>query len=294
MFGGKGGVGKTTCAAATAVHCARRGERTLVVSTDPTPSLADIFEVHGRETQPAPVLENLNLLELGSEEIEAMWDRRFGSEVYEVFSALVDIEYPDFVSFISSVLPGLAEEFMVDHIRELSLDGRYQRIIWDTAPMGQTLNLLRTPALLRRHLKPAPRIYSRLRLGAQSRRSILDTIAQWEELSGQDLAFLRGEVAVVLVLIPEALAVQQLERILAQLRAHHLHVDDLILNHLVRDPDSDFLRTRAAQQRTYLELLREQHGEKRITPLPAFPREVKGIGRLEEVRAHLFPSPPPP
>ncbi len=289
MIGGKGGVGKTTCAAALALQCARNGERTLVVSTDQTPSLADIFEMPISPQEPCAVAEGLFAWELGSDQLRKMWDRKFGREVYEVFSALVSIQYEEFVEFMGSVLPGLAEEFMVDHIRELSLGGGYQRIIWDTAPMGHTLGLLKTPRMLREHLKPAPRIYSKLRLGDRSRRSILETIRKWEELSAQDMAFLQEEVSYVLVLIPEALAVNQVDRVLADLAPSRLAVGDLIINGVVMDADSDFLCRRAREQQPYLELLEKRYSDLHVRRVPLFAEEVKGLSRIEKVREALFP-----
>lgn len=287
MFGGKGGVGKTTCAGAAALHFADRGEKTLVISTDPTPSLADIFELEVSE-KPAPVRENLYLAELGTEEIEELWDRKFGREVYEVFSGFVSIGYEEFVEFITSILPGLGEEFMVDYIRELSRSHLYDRIIWDTAPLGQTMGLLKMPALLRRHLKAAPRIYSRLKLGGQSRRSILEILKGWEELSGEDIAFLKGEVEFVIVTIPEALAVRQLERIFAEFGRYGLNFTRLIINGVIRKADSDFLRQRARQQRGYLEVLRRSYADLEPIELPLFPYEIKGPERLRRVGKLLF------
>ncbi len=171
MFAGKGGVGKTTCAGATALHYASLGEATLVISTDPTPSLSHIFQIEDKQ-KPAKVLEWLYLAELGMEEVKLMWNKKFGKEVYEVFSSLVSVNYEEFVNFITSILPGLRDEFMVDYIRELSQEGKYQHIVWDTAPLGQTIGLLQTPAMLREHLRPAPRIYSKLRLGAETRKPV--------------------------------------------------------------------------------------------------------------------------
>ncbi|MGB7726332.1 MAG: ArsA family ATPase, partial [Dehalococcoidales bacterium] len=74
MFAGKGGVGKTTCAGATALHYARKGEKTLVISTDPTPSLSHLFEVKDRQ-KPVKVRDNLYLAELGQAEVEEMWNK---------------------------------------------------------------------------------------------------------------------------------------------------------------------------------------------------------------------------
>jgi arsenite-transporting ATPase len=128
MFAGKGGVGKTTCAGATALHYALNGEITLVISTDPTPSLSHIFEVKDRQ-KPVKVLDNLYLAELGMAEVKQMWDKKFGREVYEVFSSFVALNYTDFVDFMSSILPCLSDEFMVDFIKELSQSGEYRQIV---------------------------------------------------------------------------------------------------------------------------------------------------------------------
>lgn len=292
MFGGKGGVGKTTCAAATALHYAEQGQNVLLISTDPTPSLGDIFELDAaREaSKPWKVHERLELLELGPEELGALWERKFGREVYEVFASFVDIEYDRFVEFITTVLPGLGEEFMVDQIRELASSGDHDLLIWDTAPLGQTLGLLRMPGLLREHLRAAPRIYSRLRVGAESRRSVLQILKSWEELSATDMAFLRDEVEITLVVIPEALAVRQLERIVAELQRHGLVPRRLIVNQVARlaqAGNSDFLEQKARQQEGYLRLLRERYPFE-IIEVPLFPGEIKGLAGLERVRQALF------
>ena len=115
MFSGKGGVGKTTCAGATALHFADINEKTLAISTDPTPSLSHIFEVK-EKIKPVKVLDSLYLSELGLDEVKHMWDKKFGKEVHEIFSSFVSVEYQEFIDFVTSVLPGLSDEFIVDYI----------------------------------------------------------------------------------------------------------------------------------------------------------------------------------
>jgi len=288
MFTGKGGVGKTTCSAATALYHASSGAETLVISTDATPSLSHIFEASPGQ-RPSRVLPHLYINEIGEAEIREMWDRKFGREVHEVFSAFVDIEYDDFVEFMTSVLPGLGEEFMVDYIRELGLKGKYQNIVWDTAPLGQTLSLLETPALLGNHLRMAPRIYSRLKLGRRSREPVLEILKRWEELSTENMNFLRNGVDFTMVTIPEALAVEQLEGAFQELGKYGLSAKRLIINNIVKTEESDFLKTKARQQRQYVEHIYEEYGRLKITELPMFPQEVKGLDRLREVGKLLFP-----
>lgn len=288
MFSGKGGVGKTTCAAATALHYASTGKRTLAISTDATPSLSHIFETPG-EAKPAKVGDCLYFNELGMEEVREMWDRKFGREVYEVFSAFVSLDYEEFVEFMTSVLPGLSDEFMVDYIKELSQAGEYDAVVWDTAPLGQTLALLKTPGLLANHLRMAPRIYSRLKMGPRSREPILDILRRWERLSEEDMEFLRSQVRLIMVTIPEALAVEQLESAFRELDSYGIGVEHLIINNVVKSEDSDFLASKAAQQRRYLELIYQGYPGMRIAELPLFPYELKGVERLKEAARVLSP-----
>jgi arsenite-transporting ATPase len=290
MFAGKGGVGKTTCAGATALHHASDSGETLVISTDPTPSLSHIFEVADK-AKPVRVLEGLSLAELGLKEIKQMWDKKFGPEVYEVFSSFVAVDYDEFAEFVTSILPGLHDEFMVDYIKELSQAGTYEHIVWDTAPMGQTLGLLQTPSMLREHLRPAPRIYSRLKLGSRTRRSVLDIIKGWEKLSGEDMEFLRQGVSFVIVTIPEALAVEQLDGILEEMGRYGFRADQLVINNVIKEiGGSSFLQARADQQRGYIERLYQKYAGIRIVEVPMFPHEIKGLERLRKVGEYLFVS----
>lgn len=288
MFCGKGGVGKTTSAAATALNHATTGKRTLIVSTDLTPSLRDIFEVDSPE-KPAMVADNLYLDEISYGDVKTLWEKRFGPQVYEVFSTFVDLDYGEFTDFVASILPGIRDEFMVDYIRELSESGRFDSIVWDTAPAGQTLGLLRMPSLMNRHLKPAARIYSSLKATPNTKRSVLGVIREWQELSDRDMEFLRKGVEFNIVTIAEALAVHQLDDIFAEFRGYGLAINRIIVNQVVEKADSPFLRRKAQMQEHYLA---ELHGKYEMNSriLPLLPYEVKGMERIREVERRLFAS----
>lgn len=287
VFLGKGGVGKTTCAAATALHLAEGGETCLVISTDPTPSLSHIFEIEGahREREIRP---GLFLTELGLEDVRSMWDEAFGREVYSVFSSFVDIDYGTFVQFVTSVLPGLNEEFMVDYIRRLALGARYDHVVWDTAPLGQTLALLGMPSMLAEHLRTAPRIYSHLRTSGERKESVMKTILSWQQLAKECMEFLRREVRFSMVTIPEALAVCQLDSVVSELRRHGVEIGQLIVNNIVQVTDSAFLAQKAQQQRQHLERLRQKYGTLPMVEIPLFPQEVRGVERLRTVGQLLY------
>lgn len=284
VFLGKGGVGKTTCSAATALHLAELGEPTLVLSTDPTPSLSHIFDVTGLRRD-REVLPGLYMTEFGLEDVRAMWDEQFGREVYDVFSSFVDVDYPTFVEFMTSVLPGLNEEFMVEYIRRTALGpSPYRNVVWDTAPLGQTLALLGMPAMLDKHLRTAPRIYSHLRTSGERKEPVMKIIARWRHLAADCMGFLRREVEFSLVLIPETLSVLQLDGVVRELARYDLRVSRLIVNNVVQQATgSAFLERRQGQQQAHLRHLREAFSGLPIVEVPLFPEEVRGVERLRAV-----------
>ena len=275
------------CTAATALHYSRLGKKTLTISTDPTPSLGHIFEV-GRCRNLTGIEKNLFVHEIGVDEIKKMWDTKFGKEVYDVFSAFVDIEYNDFVDFMTSILPGMRDEFTVDYINTLHLSGDYDIIIWDTAPMGQTLGLLGMPAMLLKHLRGAPKIYSKLKFGNSSKKPVLDIIKGWEDISNRDLKFLIDEVSLNIVTIPEALAVEQLDEVFNEMGKYDLNVTRLIINNVITDSSSTFLKARQKMQRRYIELLTNKYNKLQIIEIPMFSEQVTGLNSINSFQQALY------
>ncbi len=130
MVGGKGGVGKTTCASAIALKLAMDGKRVLVISSDPTPSLSDIFEVPiGSEEVKITEKYALYGLEIASDVVLAKWKERFGDEIYEVISTFANVDY-DFVDYVGTA-PGIEEEYMLSFIIELVESDKYDIVVWD-------------------------------------------------------------------------------------------------------------------------------------------------------------------
>jgi len=292
MFGGKGGVGKTTASATTALHFAARGKQTLIISSDLTPSLSDIFETHiGAVETPIPTVPNLWGLEIDPGEVMRRWKVKFGPEIYDAAQSMVDMPYDDLVDYVG-MAPGIQEEFMLDFILERIKGGRYDLVIWDTAPAGDTLRLLELPYKFLEHLRVAPKIY----LGVRDKLKLnkvpfLDLIASWRALSQEIADFFRDPAGVefILVTIPEALGVYQAGRVLAELDTLGLQVHHMVVNHVIADGDSPFLRRRQAMQRPYLDLLAVKYGQRlAITHVPLFADEIKGVTRLQELERALF------
>ncbi|MBN1954990.1 MAG: ArsA family ATPase [Anaerolineae bacterium] len=291
MFGGKGGVGKTTSSAGTALHYARQGRRTLIISSDLTPSLSDIFETEiGCQETPVAGVENLFALEIDPDEVMRRWKKKFGPEVYEALSAMIDMPYDEVVDYVA-MAPGIQEEFMLDYILE-RIHKDYQMIVWDTAPAGDTLRLLGLPQRFLEHLRLAPRVYLEVRDTFNlSKTPFTEIIAGWTELARQVIDFFSDpdNVEFILVTIPEALGVYQSRRVISELAQHGLDVRHIVVNGVIAQPDCDFHRQRMEMQQPYVQMLREEYGERAtLIQMPSLPYEVKGVERLQEIEAFLF------
>jgi len=292
MFGGKGGVGKTTSSAATALHFSGLGRKTLIISSDLAPSLSDIFEAEiGSVESPVAGAANLYALEINPDEVMRRWKEEYGPEVYQAASALVDLPYDDVVDYVA-MAPGIQEEFMLDYILKRVQDKRYDLIVWDTAPAGDTLRLLGLPQRFIEHLHVAPKIYLEVQDAFKlSKTPFLSIIESWKELARKITSFFSNpaNVEFILVTIPEALGVYQSKRVMADLEKHGLYVRHMIVNDVIVNPDCDFHRQRQAMQRPYLAMLKDDCGDRiTLTELPLLPYEVKGIERLKEVEQFLF------
>ena len=300
MIGGKGGVGKTTCASAIAVHFCLQGKKTLIISSDPTPSLSDIFELEiGDEERAIKHLENLYGIEVSSEAVLRKWKERFGPEIFEVVSSFASVDY-DFVDYIGGA-PGIEEEYMLNYILELVEGGQYDLVVWDTAPAGHTLRLLHLPQIFLKHLEAATKFYMNLYSYLEklketvklkkSKRSLLEIISGWEDLAEKVVNFIRDpqKSEFIIVTIPEALGVKQTERIIKDFDEYQLKVNHLIVNYVIQEADCEFHRIRSEMQQNYIKILKDQYSDRiKLIETPLFPQEIKGVEKIKRISEILF------
>jgi len=300
MIGGKGGVGKTTCASAIALHFSRQGKKTLIISSDPTPSLSDIFEMEiGDQETPIKNVKNLYGIEVSSEVVLKKWKERFGPEIYEVVSSFASVDY-DFVEYIGGA-PGIEEEYMLNYILELVEGGQYDLVVWDTAPAGHTLRLLHLPQIFLKHLEAATKFYMNLYSYLEKlketvklkkgKRSLLEIISGWEDLAEKVVNFIRDpqKSEFIIVTIPEALGVKQTERIIKDFDEYQVKVNYLIVNYVIQNADCDFHKLRSEMQQNYIKILQDQYSSRiQLIKTPLFPHEIKGVQRIQGISEVLF------
>ncbi|MFA9496731.1 MAG: ArsA family ATPase [Candidatus Bathyarchaeota archaeon] len=298
MFCGKGGVGKTTCASATAIHYASRGKRTLLISTDPSPSLTDILEINvmGDITK-VPGVENLKAVELDYDRILEMWKIKFGDEIFEVISSFLPVE-EEIIDYIAGA-PGIDEEFALSYVLDIYMSGEYDVIVWDTAPAGGTLSLLYLQETFYNHMRDAAKLYIRLKdtleaLTGREKRDPLKIIGEWEKLAEDVLLKVRAENTVVyLVTIPEGLGVSQTERIKQDLEKFQVNIGGIIINNYIPVElaiGSSLLKNRVNVQAQYIDELEKLYSESLpVTKLPLQGFEVKGLEALRRIEEQMYP-----
>jgi len=150
FVGGKGGVGKTTCAVALGSASARRGDRTLLLSTDPARSLGDAMGVElSAEPRPVPDRPGLDALQLDASSARDAFLARWRGTLITIIDRGTYLDVEDIAGLIDSAMPGADEAMALLTLADLEHDGSWQRIIVDTAPTGHTLRLLALPGTFR-------------------------------------------------------------------------------------------------------------------------------------------------
>ena len=150
LVGGKGGVGKTTCAAALAVRGAESGARTLILSTDPAGALADVLGAPlSGSPLPHPAVDGLFATQLDAAGARDAFLAQWGDVLATIFDRGTYLDRADIQGLIDAALPGIDETMAVLALADLATEGRWDRVVLDTAPTGHTLRLLALPDTFR-------------------------------------------------------------------------------------------------------------------------------------------------
>ncbi len=293
LFTGKGGVGKTSLAAATALRCAEQGLRTVVVSTDAAHSLADSLE-HPLGPEPTEVVANL-----WGQEIDLLYQmEKYWGAVEGYLSAFFSWRgMDDLIAEEASVLPGMEELASLLQIVKLHNDGEYDVIVIDAAPTGETLKLLSFPEMARWYLEKIFPIEKRaVQLSRPLLRSITDLPIPEDQLFDvieslildlnrmHDLLADPEMSSVRLVLNPEKMVIKEAQRTYTYLNLYGYPVDAVISNRLIPEAVHDvyFEKWKAIQEK-YGRVIEEAFSPLPILTVPLMDSEVVGLERLRQM-----------
>jgi arsenite-transporting ATPase len=308
LYGGKGGVGKTTMAAATALASARDGTATLVVSTDPAHSLSDTLDADV-PTDPGRIREDVPLFAAEIDPEEALADGPFGGEAGA--NPLAGLLGGDAANPLAGSMPGSDEAAAIRLLLGYMDDPRFERVVVDTAPTGHTLRLLELPEMLDSMVGKLLTLREGMGgvldglLGGEDTDEGIDSLREFADRIERFRAVLRDpdRTDFRVVLVPEELSVVEAERLLDRLDAFGVPVGTVVVNRVMQDPedvsgvDADlvapdhtgcaFCARRWQVQQRALERSQELFLGHDVRRVPLLAEEVRGEDLLRVVAACL-------
>ncbi|HTK08477.1 MAG TPA: ArsA family ATPase [Ktedonobacteraceae bacterium] len=296
LFGGKGGVGKTTMAAATAVELART-HKVLIVTTDPAPSLADsLGQAIGNEPTPVAGIENLFAMEIDARKVLLEFKEQYGSEILDILQQGTYLAEEETEELFQLDIPGIDEVMSFKKIIDFMESSDYQLYLVDTAPTGHTLRLLMLPELLDRWIKflATLRWKYHVMVGhfARERRTEKadDFLLEMKRTVKKVNALLQNaeKTEFVVVTLAEKIVISETEDLIESLEQMHIPSQHIVINNVFPHDGCDFIRQRNASQAEYIQDLKAKFCTRNVTEVILQPTEIYGIPRLQALGTQLF------
>lgn len=302
FFSGKGGVGKTSMAAATALWFAKHGKKTLIISTDPAHSLSDSFDVRiGPDTK--KIGKNLYALEIDPAKAMQEYKEMFSPQM-EKLGALEGLGLED--SFdIAGMTPGIDEIASFDKFLKFMNSDEYDIIVFDTAPTGHALRFLSLPDVMDSWVGKMIKIRMRFSgmlsiakkilpfggsdddeksFGMEEMEAMKERIAQAKRILSDP-----ERTHYNIVMIPEAMSIYESERAIETLKSYNIPVRSIMVNQLVPRSDScEFCMEKRRLQTERLNFIRQKFSGYGLKEVELLREELRGKKLLEETAKRLY------
>ncbi len=307
FFGGKGGVGKTTAASATALFLLKtltKNESILLFSTDPAHSLSDSLGVKVGNRL-VKVAENNGAKLIAYEMDAALALERFRTAHGKVLAEIAErgtlLDESDINELLNLSLPGLDEVMSLFELSELDRERKYAHIVVDTAPSGHTSRLLRLPEVFTRMVHALDRMgekhrymiehFARRRVAADEVDLFLQDLTVRIE-AVRKMLYDPEQTNFTLVTIPEAMSVRETERYWELLRREGVPVRDLIVNRVEQEhAGCVYCRARVKTQRPWLKEIAKTFTELKTHEVPLLAEEVRGLDQLTKIGSKIWRAP---
>jgi arsenite-transporting ATPase len=299
FFGGKGGTGKTTSAAASALHLLdtmRRDERILLFSTDPAHSLSDSLGVEiGDRLIEVARKGDARLIAYEMDAGAAL--EKFKTEHRAILGEIADrgtlLDESDINELLNLSLPGIDEVMALFELSRLDREGDYARVVVDTAPSGHTSRLLRLPEVFSHMVTALDRMADKHRYivaqfsrGGRAREDevdffLRDLMERIERVTS--MLYDPARTAFTLVTIPETMSVEETARYFALLKREGVPITDLVINRVEQERrDCSYCHARAIGQKPLLKEIAREFKALRLHYMPLLSTEVRGLDALRE------------
>ena len=298
IYNGKGGVGKTSVSAATAKRLAEKGHRTIIMSVDTAHSLADSYDV---DLGPVPVniAPNLDVFELNIvHEMRTHW-----SNIQEYLSAFMVSQGLDGISADEmAIFPGMEMVAALLYVLTFKKEGKYDAVVIDTAPTGETLRLLSFPDVSSWYIDRLFGIVNKLLGIARFTIAHMMDIPLPSKQAMKEVEVLKGQLKDVkailedsenttirLVLNPERMAINETRRSHTYMSLYNKNVECLVINKVIpEDADGEFMKVKLEEQRGYMKMIHESFDPLRILQANMLTTEMRGMEKLSLLADMLF------
>ena len=306
MFGGKGGLGKTTFSAAAAYYLAKQGQRVLVFSVDPQASLSDIFQQDIFGKGPVEIMPNLY-----AQEIDA--DKRIKAYQGEIRKKIFDMygfdKIPDEIeSYIQAAAaePAMEESAIFDEVVDIVVAGKYDYYIYDLVPLGHALYYLSMASVYDEWIERITKLREDMRQYEEMAAAISKDKEVEEDMILKELQYIkhristsssiltdRHKTAFFFVVIPEEMILIDTQKAAQLFAKFNVPISGYIVNRvlpadLAQQDIPDYLRNRLKMQTGYLKKIDELFGNQVLASVPEFERDITGLPMIQRMAEAMF------
>jgi len=306
MFGGKGGLGKTTFSAATGYWLAQQGHKVLVFSVDPQASLSDMFQKDIFGQGPVKIMENLWAQEIDADQHIKEYQDEIRQKILDMYGLdKVPDEIEDYIT-AASAEPAMEESAIFDSVVDIVNQGDYDFYIYDLVPLGHALYYLSMAKVYDEWITKI----TRLREEMQEQQEMVSRIRREKEVEEDqilgELRFIRERIntasgiltdrqrtAFFFVIIPEEMILVDTKKAAELFANFNVPVAGYVVNRVIPEDllgqdVPPYLKNRIEMQRKYLNRIQETFGDQILAQVPELERDVTGLEMIERVAARMY------
>jgi arsenite-transporting ATPase len=309
MFGGKGGLGKTTFSAATGYWLAQQGHKVLVFSVDPQASLSDIFEkdIFGRGA--VKITDNLYAQEIDADRHIKEYQDEIRQKILDMYGMdEVPEEIEDYIQ-AASAEPAMEESAIFDSVVDIVVEGDYDYYIYDLVPLGHALYYLSMAKVydewigkitrLREEMREYEEVAARMRKGTEIEEDKILSELQYirERISNASQILTdRKRTAFFFVIIPEEMILLDTKKAAGMFAKFDVPVAGYVVNRMLPDHLADeqgapeYLKKRIKMQERYLNRIRGEFGDDVLAWIPEMERDITGLPMIEKMADLMYGS----
>ncbi|HSP35099.1 MAG TPA: TRC40/GET3/ArsA family transport-energizing ATPase [Thermoanaerobaculia bacterium] len=306
MFGGKGGLGKTTFSAATAYWLASQGKKVLVFSVDPQASLTDIFRKDIFGKGPVKIMDNLWAQEIDADSHIKNYQQEIRQKILDMYGLQsVPEEIEQYIQAASSE-PAMEESAIFDAVVDVVVEGSYDYYIYDLVPLGHALYYLSMAKVydewinkvtkLREDMREYEEMVSRLKRQKETEQDqILNELIYIKGRINASSSILtdKNKTAFFFVVTPEQMIITDTEKAAKLFAQFDVPIGGYIVNRvippsLLQQSIPEYLTNRIRMQTTYLDEIRSRFGDQVLAYVPELERDVTGLGMIEKLAGIMY------